>query len=139
MKRAICANGRPVTSRRGAAIVFGLVTLLVASLLVAAVIKTAALSHRQLQRDELRVQANLLADAGCERVLAKLRQQPDFTGETWTVPAEQLGLGRTAAVKCQVSTDAAGADRRIVSVTAEYPVGSPDRCRVTREFAATAK
>ena len=123
---------RTKPSRRGAAMVFALMAILVASMLIAALLRTTAMSHRQLKRDEYRLQANLLADAGCDRALVLLKIKPDFTTEEWKVPAEQLSPDRTATVRLSVTNDTTQPERRMVSVIAEYPTGHPDLVRVTR-------
>ncbi len=112
--------------------VFALMALLVASMIIAALLRTTAMSHRQLKRDEYRLQASLLADAGCDRALMRLKIQPEFTNEEWKVPAEQLSPDRTATVRLSVITDTTQPKRRMVSVVAEYPSGHPDLVRVTR-------
>ena len=111
--------------------VFALMALLVASMMIAALLRTTAMSHRQLKRDEFRLQASLLANAGCDRALILLKAKPDLTTEEWTVPAEQLSPERTASVRLSVTTDTAQPTRRMVSAIAEYPSGHPDRVRVT--------
>ena len=123
---------RTKPTRRGAAMVFALMAILVASMLIAALLRTTAMSHRQLKRDEYRLQANLLADAGCDRALVLLKIKPDFTTEEWKVPAEQLSPDRTATVRLSVTHDTTQPERRMVSVIAEYPTGHPDLVRVTR-------
>ena len=77
-------------SRDGAAMVFALMALLLASIMMAGLLRTVSMSHRQLKRYEYRIQASLLADAGCARAVAKLQHEPDFKSEIWNVPAEQL-------------------------------------------------
>lgn len=125
-------HSRPTPIRRGAAMVFALMALLVASMMIAALLRTTAMSHRQLKRDEFRLQANLLADAGCDRAMILLKIKPDFTTEEWIVPAEQLSSDRTATVRLSVVTDTIQPAHRMVSVIAEYPTGHPDLVRVTR-------
>ncbi len=112
--------------------VFALMALLVASMLIAALLRTSAMSHRQLKRDEYRLQANLLADAGYDRAVKTLKIRPDFTTEEWKVPEEQLSPERTALVRLSVTPDTTQRKRRIVSVIAEYPSGDPNLVRVTR-------
>ncbi len=136
MKRQRPPTAPMPSPRRGSAIVFALVALFVASLMIASLLRTASMSHRQLLRDEFRTQAHLLADAGGERALAQLRKQPDFTDEVWTVPADQLGFERTAVVRLKVITDPVRSAKRIVAITAEYPAGNPDVVRVSRELIA---
>ena len=112
--------------------VFALMALLVASVMIAALLRTTAMSHRQLKRDEYRLQASLLAEAGCDRATLLLKAKPDFTTYEWKVPAEQLSPERTASVRLSVTTDTTQPSRRIVSAIAEYPTGHPDLVRVTR-------
>jgi hypothetical protein len=119
--------------RRGAAIVFALIALLVASMMMAALLQTASMSHRQFIRDEYRVQACFLADAGCLRGERQLKLQPGFTGELWTVSGQQLGVSNAAEVRISVTTDPAKPDERLMSVVAEYPVGHADLVRVARK------
>ena len=121
-------------SRTGAAMVFALVALLVASMMIAALLKMAGMSHRQLQRDQFRLQCSLLADAGCARALAMIAADPSFQEAEWQVPAEQLSLDRTAVVRVRViPADAKASNRRVVAV-AEYPVGDPNLVRITRQM-----
>ena len=112
--------------------VFALIALLVASTMIAALLRTAAMSRHQLKRDEFRLQASLLADAGCDRVLAILQNRPDFTEAVWRVPADQLTSNRTATVMLNVAPDPAQPDQQVVTAIAEYPSGHPDFVRVTR-------
>jgi hypothetical protein len=95
-------------------------------------LRTTALSHRQLKREEYRLQASLLVDAGYARATAALRQRSDFREERWLVPEDQLFPGRTATVQLAVAADPAEPSRQIVSVTAEYPLNHPDAVRITR-------
>jgi len=124
---------RPGPSRRGAVMVFALIALLVASLMIASLLRTASMSHRQLKRDEFRIQASLLADAGCQRAIWLLRKKPDWATDEWEIPEDQLAPGRTASVRLSITKDPSVPDRRIVIAIADFPVGHSDRVRVTRQ------
>ncbi len=121
-------------ARSGAAIVFGLIALLVASMLIAVLLRTAAMSHRQLKRDEFRMQASLLADAGIARAIARIQTQPEFDEEVWTVPADHFSFDRTAVVRWKIAADNDNQTLRMVSVTAEFPSGHPDVVRISRKL-----
>ena len=108
--------------------------MLVGSMLIVALMRTASLTHRTLKQEEIRLQANQLADAGCSRLIRLLQKNPEFTDEAWTVPPEQLEPGRTATIRMKVSTDAAKPNRKRAKVEVEYPVGHPDLVRITREI-----
>lgn len=121
-------------SRRGAVMVFALIALLVASIMIGSLLKTASMSHRQLKKDENRLQASLLADAGCDRIRMLLQTQADFTSGEWNVPAEHFGAGRSGKVQLTVTADPKQPDQRILTAVAHFPVGQPDVVRMTRQI-----
>jgi type II secretory pathway component PulK len=131
MKKQHTIRRTPMQSRRGAAMVFALVALIAATSIVAVLLRTASISHRQLKRDELRAQAVLLANAGIARAILKLHQHPDFTDETWNVPSEQFITGKTAVVQLKIVQQQ---EKRVLSATAEFPAGRADAVRVTHEI-----
>ena len=138
MKRLVVRNAstRP-SPRRGSIIVFAILALLVVSMLGASLLKTVSVSRQQLQREALHTQAVWLADSGAARAVARLNAAPDYTGETWAVPAEQLSAGRTASVRIAVSPDPDHPERTLIAATAEYPHGSPTAIRITKRITVT--
>lgn len=135
MKRLVVRNVSSRQSpRRGAIIVFAILALLVVSMLGAALLRTVSQSKQQLQREVLHTQAVWLADSGAARAVAQLRDSPDYTGETWVVPAEQLSSGRTASVRIALSPEPDHPERTIIAATAEYPHGSPTAIRITKRI-----
>lgn len=138
MKRLVVRNASSRQSpRRGAIIVFAILALLVVSMLGAALLRTVSQSKQQLQREALHTQAVWLADSGAARAVAQLRAAPDYIGETWTVPAEQLSAGRTASVRIALSPEPDHPERTIIAATAEYPHGSPTAIRITKRITVT--
>lgn len=121
-------------SRRGAVMVFALIALLVASMMIGSLLKTAGMSHRQLKKDENRLQASLLADAGCDRVRMRLQTQPDFTSGEWDISAEHFSSGRSAKVQMTVTSDPQKPDQRVITAVAHFPFGQPDAVRITRQI-----
>ena len=134
MKKRAQARIQRVVTRSGAVMIFALIALLVTSIMIGSLLKIAAMSHRQLKRDEYRLQASFLADAASERALVRLQTDPRFLGDKWLVPAEQLAPGRTATVRTSVTPDPLNPNRQIIEVMAEYPVGHPDFVRITRHL-----
>ena len=118
--------------RRGAAIVFSLIALLVASMLIAALIRMTGLAHRQMVNEELRAQANLIADSACDRGLASSSREADFRDETWHISAAQLRNGHEARVLIQVISDETDAEKKFLTVMVEYPLSHPNLVRVRR-------
>ena len=133
MKRIPELQRQPPSLRVGSAMVFALVALLVASLIIATLLRTASLSHRQLKRDEFRIQAGLLADAGRARAIVRLQNQPDFQSEVCNIPPDHLTANRNAVVRLSATTDPDRPEQRFISVQVEYPLGHPDIVRLTRK------
>ena len=118
---------------------FAILALLVVSMLGAALLRTVSQSKQQLQREVLHTQAVWLADSGAARAVAKLRAAPDYIGETWAVPVEQLSAGRTASVRIALSPEPNHPDRTVIAATAEYPQGSPTAIRITKRIIVRKK
>jgi type II secretory pathway component PulK len=115
--------------RRGAAMVYVLVLLLLISLVGVTLVRGAVALHRQRLNDERHAQTIRLAEAGWNRAVRKLNADPSYAGETWSIPAEQLSLGHAAEVVIDVTEGDAGKLR----VTAIYPLESPHVTRFTVE------
>ncbi len=127
--RARIASG----DRRGSALVFVLILLLFLSMLGITLARLVIAQHRQRLQDELQAQTVRLADAGWNRAHANLARNPNYTGEVWQFDAGVLGPDRAAAVRIEVVPSEADPARRQLQITAEYPVGSPEVHRVSRE------
>lgn len=140
MKRLVVRNASSHQSpRRGAIIVFAILALLVVSMLGAALLRTVSQTKQQLQREVLHMQANWLADSGAARAVAQWNASSDYTGEIWTVPAEQLSAGRTASVRIAVAPKPDHPEHTIIAATAEYPHGSPTAIRITKRITVRKK
>jgi hypothetical protein len=110
------------------------VALLVVALIGAALLKVALARRVETVMEERRVQAGRLADSGVGRALARLAASADYTGETWTIPAEEIANRGSATVSIRVEPQAGQANRRAVRVQAEYPAGSDLRSRQSRDL-----
>lgn len=140
MKRVIRRTASLQQSpRRGSTLIFAFVALLIVSMLGASLIRTVTLSRQQLQRETLRTQAVLLADSGAARAIARLKASSDYTGETWSVPTEQLSAGRTASVLIIVASEPDHPESTLIAATAEYPQGSPTAIRITKRMSITTQ
>ena len=140
MKRVIRRTASLQQSpRRGSTLIFAFVALLIVSMLGASLIRTVTLSRQQLQRETLRTQAVLLANSGAARAIARLKASSDYTGETWSVPTEQLSAGRTASVLIIVASEPDHPESTLIAATAEYPQGSPTAIRITKRMSITTQ
>ncbi len=120
--------------RRGLVSVAALIGLIIIGLVCAGLLKVATGRRSEVATEERRLQADWLAESGLERASARLAEPGDYAGETWEVPAEDLG-GRgagTVAIRVEPIADRPGRWR--VRVRADYPSGSALRARRTREM-----
>lgn len=125
-------SGRP--DRRGIVSIAALVALLVVALIGAALLKVALARRVEAVMEERRGQAGRLADSGVGRALARLSASADYTGETWTIPSEEIANRGPATVSIRVESQAGPSARRTVRVQADYPAGSDLRSRQSREI-----
>ncbi len=135
------------TPRRGVTLVAVLLCLFIVMLLGAALLKIA-LAQRGINRDlERSMQAEWLVESGLERALARITADRDYTGETWSISATDLGLseeglpGNSAqkpltagVVTIVVDRPAAETNRRRIRVQADYPRDEPRRSRHSQEI-----
>ncbi|HWB07677.1 MAG TPA: hypothetical protein VG826_00430 [Pirellulales bacterium] len=135
--RSVCArppNGQ--SNRRGAVLILALVCLALISVIGGALLRWALMEHALLRSREQASQARWLAEAGIERAAAKLAAaqregEPDYTGETWLIPAADLPGGQPGRIRLQVAAIEPG--RRSIEVEVEYPLESAAPVRVHKQ------
>lgn len=117
--------------RRGTAMIFAVVAVAVAATMMFYLLKNTLDQQRQMLTHRLDIQADALAAAGIDRAVAQLNAAPDYTGETWNIPAAELNGADPAEVIIKVAaTDEPSA--RQITVQADYPADTPHRSRKTR-------
>ncbi len=134
--------------RQGLASVVVLVCLTLLSLIGVLMIKQVT-SRRQLAKVQARrLQTEYLAEAGLRRAQARLANDPKYSGETWTIPASELGFlaagnsSEAALASSQfdaivtISLEPSKDDpkRREVRVQADYPRDPQLRSRQSRHI-----
>ncbi len=119
--------------RRGMALIVVLVCLIVAAALAAALLQMALAEHQAQVRQGRELEAAWLAESGLERAAARLAADADYPGETWTIPAADLGGPHGAAVRIAVEPVPDRPDLRQVAVEADYPDHPHFRARRTRQ------
>lgn len=119
-----------------------IVLLTVATIIGASTLRSLAREHRQMSRYEYHLQAVWLAESAIERTVSQLRQNRDYAGETWMVPADEMGHGLGGTVQITVSQVKGKPNQRIVGAQADYPANSVYQTRhstsVTVEVGDTA-
>lgn len=119
--------------RKGTILIIAMVVLLVFMMISSMLIHSVIQSRTQMIREEQLLQAIQLADAGIHRGMARFQSDQSFRKETWQVPAETTAGLDPATVTIVVADILKGEKQRICAVVAEYPSGSPNPIRVTRE------
>jgi Tfp pilus assembly protein PilX len=120
-------------SRQGAVLVVVLVCAMVALVIFASIVKLAAAGRRMADERSWEVQAIWLAESGLERAAWRLTADADYTGETWTLSADQLAAADGAVVEIQVEPIPEQPNRRLVRVQADYPDHPQHRARQSKQ------
>ncbi len=127
---------------RAGIVLFTTIVALLAATIIALGILRAAISQYGSIRDQRRqLQTEQLAQAAIGRALDRLRTAADYRGETWEVPADELGGPLAGEVLIEVSKPGvAGDDNTLkISVRADYPANQFYRSRQSRELLVTLK
>ena len=119
--------------RRGAVLVMVLVCAMVALVIFASIVKLAAAGRRVTDEQARQVQASWLAESGLERAAWRLAAEADYTGETWTLSADQLSGADAAVVKIEVEAVPEQPNRRLVRIRADYPDHPQHRSRQSKQ------
>jgi type II secretory pathway component PulK len=120
--------------RAGFALIGVMIVLVVASMLVVSWCKSIAAQREQLRIAEDRLAAEWLAEGAIDRAAAKLRDNKDYTGETWAISADELGGQDGAAIEIRIAPVDGHADRGAIEVEAEYPRNSLHSARVSKRM-----
>jgi hypothetical protein len=123
----------PAPHRRGAVLAAALVEFVVASAILFAVLQNVVRHHRQLMTGRQQIQAQWLAQAGIDRAIAQLRKSPDYRGETWRIPPDELDGNSQAQVEIHLDSFADHPADLHLTVVADYPADSIHTSRQTRE------
>jgi type II secretory pathway component PulK len=115
-------------------IIVFLVCLAVAAAMIAATARIALTAHRATQTASWNEQARLLAESGVERAAAKLAADAAYAGETWTIPAAELGGQDGGVVRIQVKPAADNEKRRTLSIQADFPEDPVNYARQEKEI-----
>jgi hypothetical protein len=129
-KRLVTQSVGTSCTRRGIALVTAVVAVTVCSVMLFYLLKGSLDTQRQMRSHRHEVQADWLATAGIDRAIATLRQSRNYTGETWQVPADELGDAAEVVIKVEPAAESNG---RQITVRADYPAGTPHRARKIRE------
>lgn len=120
--------------RRGMVLLATIVCVAVATAVMLAIVKQAVLSRQETDLERFRVQAEWLAESGAGRAAARIAADPAYPGEDWLLPAAELGGPHAGRVQIQVKPIAGQSRELRVRVVADYPDGSIERVRKSKEL-----
>ena len=126
MTKQPLGNRQPVR-RRGVVVMLVIVCLAIAAVLQVALVEYAVSTNRRVRQQLDRRQCWFLAESGLSRARSRLAAAADYAGETWQIPGDQFEGGRAAEVRIEVARGDGNSESRRVTVTAEYPAGTPRR------------
>ena len=118
--------------RRALVSVALLIALIILGLVAASLLKVGLARRARVRAEERQLQADLLADSGLARALARVADDPRYEGETWDVAADDLGGRGRARIAIEARPGPAAA--RDVRVVADYFAGPRETIRRTRTF-----
>ncbi|MBS0261914.1 MAG: hypothetical protein JSS02_08145 [Planctomycetes bacterium] len=127
------------TGRRGGFSIVVLVCLLISTMVLASLLRIMWLHSRQTGREQTRVQAVWLAEAGLDRAADRLQRDRNYAGETWKIANTTLGGREGASVVIRVEPDTTQLLQRLIVVEATFPEQGPDHARVTRQTTVTLR
>ena len=117
------------STRRGVALIYAMIALLLASVIGAALLRTALTQRQLARREQNRMQSQWLAESGVERAVATLVSDNKYAGETWNIDATELGGRRAGQVVIKVTPVKSKTNHSQITVTADYPAGTQQRSR----------
>lgn len=127
------------TGRRGAALLIVLLCLVLLTVIGGALLRLVLLERKLLDSRERDCQSRWLVEAGLERATARLAAAPDYQGETWSLPAEELGGQEPGVVRIEVAAAPDRPGRRKIMVQADYPRDERRRARTSKQIEVEAE
>ena len=121
------------SERRGVVLAVALVFFLLCSAILCTLLQTVVNHERQVRDHRQIDQARCLADAAIDRAVAQSRQADTYRGETWKIPAGEIGGAADGEVSIRVEINEQQPGQARVVAQADYPSGSVHRIRQSRE------
>ncbi len=120
--------------RRGVVLAAALACLMVTILICSALAVTVVREHRALLRRQQQTQALWVAESAVSRARAQLRRNPEYAGETWTIPAADFAGRFPAKAVITLSADEENPSQVRLHVEAYYPDDPVNRILAKREL-----
>lgn len=135
--RSPAAAPRTHRSRSGIALLAVLLCLTIVLSLMAAWLRMLVLERQGARQQQASLQAAWLAESALDRAAARLTADPSYTGETWHVPADELGGHDSGEILIQIEAPPDRPQQRTIRVQADYPLALSRRHRASKTMEAT--
>lgn len=129
-------DARCIRGRRGATMLVAMVCLVLVTMLLGALLRLAMTQRRQVAYEQMRLQADWLAEAAVERAVHRLASDGNYTGETWTFTSEELGGVQAGEATIQVGDVPEESGVRQIVVRATYPTDAVRFATRTKQIQA---
>ena len=125
--------------RRASVLLVILVCFVVASAMFLMLARQALAERRAAEVQLWAAQARWIAEAAVERAAARLGGDAKYAGETWKIPAAEIGGKEAALARIHVEPVAGRPDRRLLRIEADYPDDPVHRARSTKQITIDLK
>jgi type II secretory pathway component PulK len=124
---------RKRTVRRGIAGIWGVVCLILATAVAATLGRLALTEARLVAQEQRRSQCDWLLHAGWTLANSRIHTDPKYTGETWKIPAEELGGSEPGEVVIEIkdADPEIATSKRQVKIIARFPKDSPRQVQLS--------
>ena len=123
-----------LTHRRGTIVLIPMLCLVLSLAVIGGLLKQTSIELKQLKKEQFLIQANWLADAAAQRAARKLREEQNYTGETWTVLPEELGGKFPGSIVIEINRSPQNNQPITIRTLASYPSKGLERVRIVREW-----
>ncbi len=122
------------TNRGGSIVLIPMICLVLSLTIIGELLKQSSIELKQLKKEQYRIQSIWLADAAAQRAITKLRNQPDYDGEVWSLLPEEIGGNFPGEVLIEIERNVQNDKSFTIRTTASYPAKVTERVRIIREW-----
>ncbi len=120
--------------RHGTVVLVPMLCLVLSLTIIGVLLKQTSIEHKQLKKEQYRLQSVWLTDAAAQRATVKLDSQPDYHGEIWRLLPEEIGGNFPGEVSIEIDRNEKNKKLITIRTIADYPIKMAERVRIIREW-----
>lgn len=120
--------------RRGTVVLVPMLCLILSLTIIGVLLKQTSIEHKQLKKEQYRLQSIWLTDAAAQRAAVKLGSQPDYHGELWRLLPEEIGGEFPGEVSIEIDRNEKNKNLITIRTIASYPIKMTERVRIIKEW-----